>query len=234
MFMSKKVTTTTTTTTVTTEVTDSKKEVKPTQIVMVLDRSGSMDSIGKATVDGINSFIKEQKAAEGEAFMTLTQFDDQYEVTYKERPINEVKDLILGETFVPRATTALYDAIGRTINELNTEDDVVFVIVTDGMENASREFTQSVIFEKIEQKKKEGWNFLFLAANQDAMKTGAGFGISGKNAMSYNANSTSVNATFSNISGKMSSYRSAKFSVAADLAADSLNFTESDREEVKK
>lgn len=230
----KKTTTTTTTVTVETIVTKDEKQVKPTQIVMVLDRSGSMDSIGKATVDGINSFIKEQKAAKGEAFMTLAQFDNEYEVTYKERPINEVQDLILGETFVPRATTALYDAIGRTINELKTEDDVVFVIVTDGMENASREFKQSDIFEKIEAKKKEGWTFLFLAANQDAMKTGAGFGISSNNSMTYNANSTSVNATFSNISGKMSSYRSAKFSTTADVAADSLNFTSEDREEVNK
>jgi len=158
--MARKTTTTTTTTTVVTETINT----KPTQIVMVLDRSGSMDRIAKSTVEGINSFVKEQKAAEGEAFMTLVQFDDQYQIDYKERPLNEVLDLINGETFVPRATTALYDAIGRTINELKTEDDVIFVIVTDGAENASKEFTQKDVFAKIEEKKERRMEFLILSS----------------------------------------------------------------------
>ena len=156
----------TTTTTTTTVVTETKIEnVKPTQIVVVLDRSGSMDTIARPTVEGINSFVKEQKAADGEAYMTLVQFDNMYETTYQTKPINEVIDLVVGETYIPRATTALYDAIGRTINELKTEDDVVFVIVTDGFENASKEFTQKMVFDKIEEKKKSGWNFIFLGAN---------------------------------------------------------------------
>jgi predicted metal-dependent peptidase len=152
----KKVTTTTTTTKVVTEIIND--STKPTQIVVVLDRSGSMGSISEATVNGLNSFIKEQKAAEGEAYMTLVQFDNQYQIDYKSKPISEVADLIDGETFVPRATTALFDAVGKTINELKTDDDVVFVIITDGHENASREFNQKGVFDLIEKKKSSGWN----------------------------------------------------------------------------
>jgi hypothetical protein len=233
--MSKKKVTTTTTTT-TTVVTETKVvNNKPTQIVVVLDRSGSMDTIAKATVDGINSFVKEQKAAEGEAYMTLVQFDNEYQIDYKAKPINEVVDLINGKTFVPRATTALYDAIGRTINELNTTDDVIFVIVTDGAENASKEFTRENVFEKIEAKKKEGWNFLFLAANQDAMKTGGTLGIAANNSMTFNTNDASVGNMYMNFSSKVSGYRSAKlYSVNSSTVADSLNFSDEDRKDVNK
>jgi len=227
--------TTTTTTTTTTVVTNETVNTKPTQIVVVLDRSGSMDRIAKSTVEGINSFVKEQKAAEGDAFMTLVQFDNEYQIDYKERSLNEVADLINGETFVPRATTALYDAIGRTINELKTEDDVIFVIVTDGAENASKEFTQKDVFAKIEEKKKDGWNFLFLAANQDAMKTGGSLGISASNSMTFNANDASVGNMYMNFSSKISDYRSAKlYSINSSDIADSLNFTDEDRKSVDK
>lgn len=223
----------TTTTTVTTTVTETVVNEKPTQIVVVLDRSGSMDSIAKPTVDGLNSFIKEQKAAKGEAYMTLVQFDNEYQIDYKSKPITEVQDLINGVTFVPRATTALFDAIGRTINELNTTDDVIFVIVTDGYENASREFNQTVINSKIEEKKKAGWNFLFLGANLDAISVGASMGISASNSMNYNANASSVNSLYNNVSGKISAFRSAKFS-NSEVAADALNFTYEDRKDVDK
>jgi uncharacterized protein YegL len=228
----KKVTTTTTTTVVTkTETVNS----KPTQIIMVLDRSGSMDSIARATVDGINSFIKEQKAADGEAYMTLVQFDNEYQIDYAAKPLNEVINLVKGETFIPRATTALYDAIGRTINEVKTNDDVIFVIVTDGAENASKEFTQKLVFEKIEEKKKEGWNFLFLAANQDAMKTGGSLGISANNSMTFNANDTSVGNMYMNFSSKVSGYRSAKlYSNNYSTISSTLDFNEEDRKNVDK
>jgi hypothetical protein len=213
-----------------------KAKVKDTDIIVVLDRSGSMASIGEATVSGFNSFVKEQKAAEGDAFLTLVQFDNQYEVNYKEKHVKKVEDLVYGETFVPRATTALHDAIGRTINETKTENDVVFVIITDGFENSSREFDGKAINKLIEEKKKSGWNFLFLGANQDAIKTGTDLGISASNSMTFNTNSSSVNAFYSNVSGKLSSYRSAKSKIFdnPDLIAATLNFTQEDREDVNK
>jgi hypothetical protein len=215
--------------------TKTKQKIKATDIIVVLDRSGSMDSIGQSTVDGFNSFIKEQRAAEGEANLTLVQFDNQYQVDYSNLDIKHVKDLILGETFVPRAMTALYDAIGRTIAEVKTKNDVVMVIITDGMENASREFNRDGVFKSIESKKKEGWNFLFLAANQDAIKAGGDMGISANNAMTYNANDISNSKMYMNFSNKLTSFRSAKMNVnASKVELDAvLSFTEEDREDVK-
>jgi hypothetical protein len=215
--------------------TKTKQKIKATDIIVVLDRSGSMDSIGQSTVDGFNSFIKEQRAAEGEANLTLVQFDNQYQVDYSNLDIKHVKDLILGETFVPRAMTALYDAIGRTIAEVKTKNDVVMVIITDGMENASREFNRDGVFKSIEAKKKAGWNFLFLAANQDAIKAGGDMGISAKNAMTYNANDASNSKMYMNFSNKLTNFRLAKMNVnASKVELDAaLSFTEEDREDVK-
>ena len=227
----KKVVTTTTTTVVTETVVDQ----KPTQIVMVLDRSGSMDRISKPTVEGINSFIKEQRNAKGDATMTLVQFDHEYQIDYTARPINEVKDLINGETFRPNGTTALFDAVGKTINDLNTTDDVIFVIITDGHENASKEFNKEKVFGLIEEKKNMGWNFLFLGANQDAIKAGASMGISASNSINYNANAGSVNTLYSNVSSKVSSFRSSKFSgMDLNLSSQALDFNDTDRSEINK
>jgi uncharacterized protein with von Willebrand factor type A (vWA) domain len=123
---------------------------KETEIIVILDRSGSMRSIAQATVDGFNTFLNEQKNAEGDAFLTLIQFDDRYETNYKSVPLKNVPNLICGETFVPRGTTMLYGAIGRTINELETNRDVIFVIITDGMDNVASEYKPEAIKKMIE------------------------------------------------------------------------------------
>jgi hypothetical protein len=223
---------TTTTTTVVTEVIT---EQKPTQIVVVLDRSGSMDSIARPTVEGLNSFIKEQRNAKGDATMTLIQFDHEYQIDYTAKPIKEVKDLINGETFRPNGTTALFDAVGKTINDLNTTDDVIFVIITDGHENASKEYNQKKVFGLIDEKKNMGWNFLFLGANQDAIKAGASMGISASNSVNYNATADSVNTLYSNVSSKVSSFRSAKFSgMDLNLSSQALDFNDTDRKDINK
>ena len=214
------------------EMENRKRNQNETEIVVVLDRSGSMGSIAQPTVDGLNSFINEQKAAEGEAFVTLVQFDNQYQIDYSSQAINEVKNLINGETYVPRATTALLDAIGKTINEIKTERDVIFVIITDGAENASTEFNREQIFKMIEERKKSGWTFLFLGANQDAISAGAAFGISASNSVNFNANMQSVNSMFTSVSNKMSSYRSAKSAGVTDASA--FEYTSNDRQELNK
>lgn len=230
--MAKKKVVTTTTTTVVTETT---VDQKPTQIVVVLDRSGSMDSISRPTVEGLNSFIKEQRNAKGDATMTLVQFDHEYQIDYTARPINEVKDLINGETFRPNGTTALFDAVGKTINDLNTTNDVIFVIITDGHENASREYDKNKVFGLIEEKKKMGWNFLFLGANQDAIKAGASMGISASNSVNYNATTDSVNTLYSNVSSKVSNFRSSKFAgMDLNLSSQTLDFNETDRKDINK
>jgi von Willebrand factor type A domain len=187
------------------------EQIKQTEIVVVLDRSGSMGSIAKSTVEGFNTFLNEQKNADGEAFMTLIQFDDRYEVNYKSMPIKEVAELIERETYSPRGSTALYDAIGKTINELQTDRDVVFVIITDGYENASKEFKGEAIKKMIETLESENkWKFVYLAANQDAITMGGNIGIKAGSSMTWAATDGGVENTFYAMSANLKSYRSAK------------------------
>jgi uncharacterized protein YegL len=226
---------------------DQSQKAKQTEIVVVLDRSGSMQSIAGSTVDGFNKFLDEQKNAEGEAFVTLVQFDDRYEVDYKSVPVKDVNPLINGETFKPRGVTALLDAIGKTINELETDRDVVFVIITDGDENASREFKRDAIMKMIKTLEDDkGWYFLFLGANQDAIAAGGNMGIAGNKSFTYDATDIGTANAFTSFSSNISSYRSAKMNYAAintdknitlnDLQSLKMNldFSEEQRKEQEK
>jgi hypothetical protein len=215
------------------------KKLSQTEIIVVLDRSGSMSSIGQATVEGFNKFLEEQKNSEGEAFITLVQFDDRYEMNYEGLPVKDATPLILGENFIPRGSTALFDAIGRTIDELNTDRDVVFVIITDGEENRSVTYKREAIMKMIETQTEAGWKFLFLAANQDAIKAGGSIGIKGGNSINYSSNDTSTVNVFKNMSMNMSKYRNSKFAAMnlsdADLGQISkdLDFDQDQREDSK-
>ena len=155
-----------------------------TDITMVIDRSGSMQSIQTDAEGGINSFIEQQKQEPGEANVTLVQFDTDYEFLHCGVPVKQIPAF----TLVPRGSTALLDAVGRAINETGARLAamavshrpalVVFVIVTDGAENSSKEFTREKIREMIEhQQSVYNWQFTFLAANQDAFAEGASMGI---------------------------------------------------------
>ena len=155
-----------------------------TDITMVVDRSGSMASIKSDAEGGINTFVDQQKQEPGEALLTLVQFDTLYEFVHSGTPIKQVPPYQLQ----PRGSTALLDAVGRAINEtgnrLAAMDEtqrpglVVFVIVTDGQENSSREFNRAQIRQMIEhQQTAFRWQFTFLAANQDAFAEGASLGI---------------------------------------------------------
>jgi hypothetical protein len=145
--------------------------------------------------------------------------------------------LILGENFKPRGGTALFDAIGKTIEDLNTDRDVVFVIITDGEENSSREYKREAIMKMIETQTEAGWKFLFLAANQDAIKAGGSIGIKASNSMNYSSNDNSTINVFNSVSQNMSKYRSAKFN-SNDLMdnhylASELDFSDKQREDSK-
>jgi hypothetical protein len=155
-----------------------------TDITMVIDRSGSMESIRSDAEGGINTFVQAQRAEAGETLLTLVQFDTEYEFVHKGKPIGQVPRFKLE----PRGSTALLDAVGRAIRETGTrlaamEESqrpglVVFVIVTDGQENSSREFTRSKIREMIvHQQSVYHWQFTFLAADQDAFAEGGSLGI---------------------------------------------------------
>ncbi len=163
-----------------------------TDITVVLDRSGSMSSIKEEAENGLNHFIDEQKELPGSASFTLVKFDTEYEFAYKGVDIQSVGKC----TLEPRGMTALLDAVGRSINETgerlkNTLEEekpglVVFVIVTDGAENSSHEFTRSQIKEMIEkQRSTYKWQFTFLGANQDAFAEASSIGIASMSTMTY-------------------------------------------------
>lgn len=167
-----------------------------TQITIVLDRSGSMVAVCDATISGFNEFVEGQKKAPGDANLTLIQFDTEnpYEVVF-DRAIAEVPKLT-AETYVPRGGTPLHDAIGQAITKLGAKlksmseverpAKVVVVVMTDGMENSSREYRAPQIAEMIKhQREVYKWEFLFLGANQDAILTGERLNIPAANAVTY-------------------------------------------------
>lgn len=154
-----------------------------TEIAYILDRSGSMSTMQEPAVAAFNAFIRAQLDVPGTARLTLVQFDDAYEVHIESRHIQEVPQLTAA-TYQPRGSTALLDAIGRTLHDTDTRlkslpaeqqpGKVVFAIFTDGMENASHRYTSKHISDLIRLYREEkGWEFLFLAANQDAIATAA-------------------------------------------------------------
>jgi len=155
-----------------------------TDITLVVDRSGSMESVRSDAEGGINTFIAEQAMAPGDALLTLVEFDNEYEFLHRGVPIGEVPRYSL----VPRGMTALLDAVGRAINETGArlaamaEADrpglVIFVVMTDGHENASAEFSRGQLKEMIERQQRDyGWQFTFLGADQDAFAEAGALGI---------------------------------------------------------
>ena len=212
----KKVTTTTVTTVIEETVVPTNEK---THIICILDRSGSMGSIIGASISGFNEFLGKQKALPDKATITVVLFDDQYEILYDNVDIKNA-ELLNGEVWKPRGMTALYDAIGKTINtekaklkKLSVEapSKVLVCIVTDGFENASEEYKgeegRKRIISIIRECEKEDWNFLYLAANQDAFAVGAGFGISHGNTINYSATPQGVHHMSATLNSVYTSYR---------------------------
>jgi uncharacterized protein YegL len=188
---------------------------KRTEIVFILDKSGSMNSIKTDTIGGFNSFIAEQKKIEGDANVTLILFDNKVSVAYEGKDINEVEDLT-EKTFVPSGLTAMLDAIGLGIDGLNKRlseqkeqpDNVIFAIMTDGFENASIEYRKDIVKTKIENMQKEkDFQFIFLGANIDAVGTAQGIGIKGMYAGTFVADGLGTKTAILNASEMVMSYR---------------------------
>lgn len=186
-----------------------------TDITFVLDRSGSMAAIKAATEAGFNEFVAEQRGAAGRATMNLMQFDDHYEQVFTGLDPARVRPLNL----VPRGTTALLDAIGRTINETGERlaalpeeqrpGTVIIAIMTDGHENASQEFTHPMIKSMIEhQEEVYEWTFLYLGANQDAIEVGAQLGVSADRALTYSGDAADL--AFGAMSASMGRMRASR------------------------
>lgn len=185
-----------------------------TQLVFLLDRSGSMQSIKSDVIGGFSAFVEEQRVAEGDCVVTLAQFDGLYEVVYHKIPITSVPAL----TLEPRGRTALLDSMGKLITdtaaEINmlAEDDkpgtVVVAIMTDGLENASTEWHRRDIKSLVEQQTAAGWEFMYMGADQDAVEVGRGMGIKAEQAVTY-AKGKSREAMIA-ASGNIRGYRNAK------------------------
>lgn len=212
-----------------------------TDITMVLDRSGSMGVVRDDTIGGFNAFVDDQKKVAGEARLTLVQFDHEYEVVYDAVALGEVP-LLDYDTYVPRGSTALLDALGRTITatgarlaalaEGDRPSRVIFVILTDGQENASKEFGRDRINEMIiHQTNAFNWAFVFLGANQDAIREAGRIGIFAANALTYAADERGTGDAFAAASRNLADYR---VSAPEEKAADLKFFNEDDRKKQKR
>jgi Mg-chelatase subunit ChlD len=188
-----------------------------TDITLVVDRSGSMQSIRADAEGGVNAFVAEQARQPGEALLTLVQFDTEYEFLHRGVPVQQVPAYHL----VPRGGTALLDAVGRAINEtgerlakLDEKDRpglVVFVVMTDGEENSSKEFSKDQIKQMVTQQQETyGWHFTFLGANQDAFAEARALGIDAAGAANYSP--SMIQAAYRMTGGKVSRMRAQRSS----------------------
>ena len=205
-----------------------------THITVILDRTGSMESIRDDTIGGFNTFLKQQKAEPGKATLTLVQFDtqDPYEVIHKFKPLKDIPELTR-ETFVPRASTPLLDAMGRGINDLadslkdisqgKRPTGIVIVIVTDGQENSSREFSKDQIAKMVKEKQeKAGWQFVFLSADLAAINDAIALGVRQGSAMAFDRTARGTSQAFAASARWVSEYRSGP--------SKDVSFTKDDRD----
>lgn len=184
--------------------------------VFLLDRSGSMESCWDDTIGGFNAFLNDQKASGGN--LTLIQFDHEYNMTCERTKIADVAPLTR-DTYKPRGSTALLDAIGRFIKDWKGASNPSVVILTDGQENSSQKFTKSHIKDLIEHKTKEGWTFAYLGANQDAFEEAGSIGIAAQCTMNFDA--TRTPAAMRTLSQAMSCQASGQ-SQTVDLSAKTI------------
>jgi uncharacterized protein YegL len=191
-----------------------------TELVFILDKSGSMGGLERDTIGGYNSMLEKQKAVPGECLITTVLFDNDYELLHDKIDIRAVSPITEKEYSVG-GSTALLDAIGMTIHKIDnaqrhTADDyraekVMFVIITDGEENSSREYSAEKVKAQIQrQKEKYGWEFIFLGANIDAVETAGRFGIAPDRAQNYHADSQGVELNFCVMSDAVATFRKCK------------------------
>lgn len=192
---------------------------KLTHVTVVLDRSGSMSSIASDVIGGHNRFVQDQKNAPGDCTFSLIQFDTvSMDWVYRAEPIAHVGTLG-PETFQPRGGTPLYDALAhaiiytgdylKAIPEARRPGKVVFVVITDGLENSSRQFSQTQVRDMIRhQTEAYKWEFVFLGANIDSYAVAGNLGVQSSHTMNYACNTTSVSAMFADTSSNLRSLRS--------------------------
>ena len=196
-----------------------------TELVFILDRSGSMSGLEADTIGGFNSMIEKQKQEAGEATVTTILFDNYVETLHDRADLQKIQPMTNKEYYV-RGSTALLDAVGSTIQHIahvhtvmgkdNVPEHTMVVITTDGMENSSKEFTEEAVKRLIEEKKeKNGWEFLFLGANIDAVKAAVHIGIGADRAVNYHCDPVGTALNYAVVSETVSTMRQGK-GVAAE------------------
>ena len=196
-------------------------------LVLVIDRSGSMASIREDMEGGIKTLLEEQATENGICLVTLAQFDDQYELLAEGVPVRE----LLPYHLVPRGSTAVLDAIGRTVSHMHSSVEaldsserpghIIVAVITDGMENASKEWSRLQVMDSVKARVDEGWHFTFLGANQDAIREGGSIGVAPGSSMTYAATPTGTHEAVRAASASMGRMGRGE--------AESLEFTEDER-----
>ena len=215
-----------------------------TEVVFILDRSGSMSGLEADTIGGYNSMLSRQKEEEGDAVISTVLFNDRTEVLHDRRPLHEVKEITENEYFV-RGTTALLDAVGgaiRHIDRIQKElpeeerpEKTLFIITTDGMENSSRKYSYSKVRKLVEKKKKKlHWEFVFLGANMDAIEVAGKFGVSANRAVRYECDSTGTRLNFEVMSRMVSAARACPSSANLQKAFDADELLAAIQEDYRK
>jgi hypothetical protein len=185
-----------------------------TAVAFLIDRSGSMYRIAEDAAGGIAKFLEDQRKIDGKCTVRIAQFDDQYDVLCVSTPVENVPN----PTIDPRGSTALLDAWGKAMTEFGEElaalpederpANVIFVVVTDGHENSSHEWTREQVLAKVkEQTEKWNWRFLYLAANQDAVKEGAKYGVARGQTMTYDATGAGAQSAYAAASASITATR---------------------------
>lgn len=191
-----------------------------TEVVFILDRSGSMSGLEADTIGGFNAMIEKQRKEDGEAYISTILFDDRQEVLYDRVPVGKVEPMNDKQYYV-RGCTALLDAIGGAVHHISNvhkyarEEDrpekTMFIITTDGMENASHQYTYDKVKKMVEKvEKKYGWEFLFLGANIDAIEVAGRFGIGADRAINYECDSKGTQLNYAVLSNAVSAVRRSK------------------------
>ena len=199
-----------------------------TEVVFILDRSGSMRGLEADTIGGFNSMIEKQSKEEGEAYISTVLFDDQSEVLYDRVPVGKVEPMNDNQYYV-RGCTALLDALGGAIHHIANvhkyarEEDrpekTLFIITTDGIENASHKYSFDKVKKMVEkEKEKYGWEFLFLGANIDAIEVAGRFGIGADRAINYECDREGTALNYQVLSETVSAVRRSKSRVEMDEA----------------
>ena len=215
-----------------------------TEIVFILDRSGSMSGLESDTIGGYNSMIEKQKKEEGEALISTVLFDGQTDVLHDRVPLDKISPITEKEYYV-RGSTALLDAVGGAIHHIGNvhkyarEEDVpektLFIITTDGMENSSRQYSYDKVKKMIEkQKEKYHWEFIFLGANIDAVGVADRFGVGRQHAVRYECDSAGTALNFQVMNKMVSCARSAKSAKAMNEAFCSEEMLDEVREDYKR